>query len=115
MLNIFPNTLCSGDTIPLALSFTDQSTGTAHNLTGKTLGLTVKTEPEDRDDTLEAFHANIVGDTTGKIAFVISPLPAGIYWMDVKIWTTGATPSDRQTVIPSLQMKVIQSVTTRTA
>src|ERR1700747_871201 len=108
MLNIFPQTLCSGDTIPLALSFMDQPAGTARDLTGKTLGLTVKTEPEDSDDTLAAFMQDIVGDSTGKVAFVISPLEAGTYWMDVKIWTTGATPSDRQTVIPTMQMKIIQ-------
>jgi hypothetical protein len=112
MLNIFPQILCSGDTIPINLTFTDKATGNPYNLTGNTVGLTVKTEPEDSDDTLAAFHQDMPGDATGKISFSVSPLEAGTYWLDVKMWT-GTTSGPRTTVIPPLQFNVIQSVTTR--
>jgi hypothetical protein len=114
MLNIFPQPLCSGDVYPLPIIFTKPD-GTPMDMTGKTLGLTVKVEPIDSDDTQGSFWENLTGDTTGKVVFNIKGLAAGTYWMDVKIWSTGLTPSDRQTIIPPLQMKVIQSVTTRTA
>jgi len=112
MLNIFPQTLCSGDTIPINLTFTDKTTGNPYNLTGNTLGLTVKEEPEDSDDTKAPFHQDVVGDATGKISFSISPLAAGTYWLDVKMWQ-GPTTAPRTTVIPPLQFNVVQSVTTR--
>ena len=112
MLNIFPQILCSGDTIPVNLVFTDKATGNPYNLTGNTLGLTVKTEPEDSDDTLAAFHQDVTGDATGKVSFSITPLLAGTYWLDIKMHQ-GSPTGPRTTVIPPLQMKVVQSVTTR--
>ena len=114
MLNIFPQTLCSGDIYPLQLIFTNPD-NTAKDMTGKTLGLTVKLEPADSDDTQAPFWQNLSGDVTGKFTFNIAGLAAGNYWMDLKIWTTNLIPNDRQTIIAPLQMKVIQSVTTRTA
>jgi hypothetical protein len=113
MLNIFPQPLCSDDFYPLPIAFTNPD-GTPKDLSGKTLGLTVKDEPTDSNDVTQArFYQNIFGDTTGQVVFAIRGLGAGLYWMDVKIWTTSAVPSDRQTVIPPVQMKIIQSVTTR--
>jgi hypothetical protein len=111
MLNIFPQPMCSGDVYPLKMSFTQG--GQPFNLTGKTFGLTVKLNPEDSNDTTEAIQwQNLNGDTTGVIAFSVGPFEAGTYWMDVKTWTTGSTGS-RSTVIPPLQLRIIQSVTTR--
>ena|SRR5215510_387167 len=113
MLNIFPYPLCSGDLYPIPIVMTNPD-GTPKDLSGKTLGITVKTLPADSDDTQASFMQSIFGDSTGKITFQVRGLSAGTYWMDVKIWTTGATPSDRQTIIPPLEMKILQSVTTRT-
>lgn len=112
MLNIFPQTLCSGDIIPLKLTFKDKTTGNPYDLTGSTVGATVKSFPEDSLDTQAQFHQDIVGDTTGIIAFQIGPLSAGDWWLDVKMWN-GTTPPVRTTVISPVQMHIIQSVTTR--
>ena len=113
MLNIFPQTLCSGDVYPLALTFTKN--GVAYNLTGSTLGMTIKTVPEDSDDTQGVQWQNVIGDATGKVTFNVGPLAAGTYWLDVKKWTTGQGPTTRSTVIEPFEIKIIQSVTTRTA
>jgi len=113
MLNIFEQTLCSGDIYPLVLTFTQS--GAAYNLTGSTLGMTIKTVPQDSDDTKAVQWQNVIGDATGKATFNVGPLPAGTYWLDVKKWTTGQGPTTRNTVISPLEIKVIQSVTTRTA
>ena len=117
MLNIFPQTLCSGDNIPLKLKFTDPNTGAAISMVGSTLGLTVKTDPlgADLDDSKAIFIQDIVGDVTGIFNFLFGPLSAGNYWLDVKQWNTAATPVTKTTVIPSFQFKIIQSTTARTA
>jgi len=113
MLNIFPQTLCSGDVNPLTLTFTQS--GAAYNLTGSTLGMTIKTVPEDSDDTQGVQWQNVVGDATGKVTFNVGPLEAGTYWLDIKKWTTGQGSTTRNTVIAPFEIKIIQSVTTRTA
>jgi hypothetical protein len=112
MLNIFPQTLCSGDIYPLTMTFTKN--GAAYDLTGSTFGMTIKTEPEDSDDTLAAQWQNVIGDTTGKITFNVGPLSAGTYWLDIKKWLTGPPASMRTTILSPQQIKIIQSVTTRT-
>jgi hypothetical protein len=113
MINIFPQTLCSGDVNPLILTFTQS--GNPYNLTGSTLGMTIKIQPEDSDDTQSAQWQNVIGDATGKITFNVGPLSAGTYWLDVKKWITGPPASMRSTVVPPFQIKIIQSVTTRTS
>lgn len=110
MLNIFPQPLCSGDTIPLKLTFKNTD-GTAYNLTGSHVGCTVKLEPGDDPDTDALFSQDIAGDTTGIIQFYIGPLDEGDYWLDVKMWNS---TNLRSTVLAPLQMHVIQSVTART-
>jgi hypothetical protein len=112
MLNIFPQTLCSGDINPLTLTFTKN--GAAYSLVGSTLSMTVKAEPEDSNDlTTALLWQDVVGDATGIVTFNVGPLAAGTYWLDVKKWLTGQTPTMRQTVIPPVQIKIIQSVTSR--
>ena len=117
MLNIFPQTLCSGDNIPLKLAFTNPNTGAAISMVGSTVCVTVKPDPlgADTDDTKAVFQQDLVGDATGIFNFMIGPLIAGNFWLDVKQWNTAATPVTRTTVIPSFQFKVIQSTTVRTA
>jgi hypothetical protein len=109
MLNIFPQTLCSGDAIPLKLTLVHKSDGSPYDLTGATLSLTVKPQPEDSDDHQAPFMQDVTGDSTGLVNFIITSLPAGTYWMDIKMLTSG----QRTTIIPPVQMKLIQSVTTR--
>jgi len=112
MLNIFPQTLCSGDINPLKLTFTKN--GIAYDLTGSTLGMTIKTIPDDTTDSTEAIQwQNVIGDTTGIVTFNVGPLSAGTYWLDVKKWLTSQTPTMRSTVIPPVQIKILQSVTSR--
>lgn len=107
--NIFPQPLCSGDTIPLNLAFKDKVTGNPIDLTGKTVGVTVKTQPGNDPDTDAAFFYDVSGDTTGAINFLLGPFVAGDYWLDVKLWT-GAT---RSTILAPVQMHILQSVTSR--
>ena len=116
MLNIFPQTLSSGDNIPLKLKFTDPTSGAVISLVGSTFSATVKNDPleADSNDSDAIFTQNIVGDATGLINFMLGPFAAGIYWLDVKQWNTAATPVTRTTVIPSFQFKIIQSTTART-
>jgi len=111
MLNIFPQTLCSGDTIPIKLSFTNASTGAVYSLAGSTVGVTVKADPlaADTSDSDALYQQDTPGDATGIVSFVIPGLAAGIYWLDIKLWTS----PNRTTVIPSVQFKLIQSVTAR--
>lgn len=111
MLNIFPQPLCSGDTIPLKLTFT-QTSGAAYNLTGSHVGCTVKLQPDNQPDATEAlFQQDIAGDATGVIQFYIGPLMAGNYYLDVKMWNSS---NQRTTVLAPLQMHIQQSVTART-
>jgi hypothetical protein len=112
MLNIFPQPLCSGDTYPLKLTFVDKTTGNPYNLTGATVGTTVKLAPGNDPDSDAVFTQTVVGDTTGIINFSIGPLNAGDYWMDVKLWRVGP-PATRTTVLAPLQMHILQSVTSR--
>lgn len=110
MLNIFPQPLCSGDTIPLKLTFKNAD-GTPHSLVGSTVGATVKPDPDDNPDTQATWMHSVTGDATGIIQFYIAPMTAGDYWLDVKMWNgTGL----RTTVLAPLQMHLIQSVTART-
>jgi hypothetical protein len=112
MLNIFPQPMCSGDVYPLKMTFTLNNA--AVDLTGSTFGMTIKNQPIDSDDITESVqYQNVTGDTTGIINFVIGPLPAGTYWMDVKKWLTGPPTSMRTTILAPLQLKIVQSVTTR--
>lgn len=113
MLNIFPQPLCSGDTIPLKLTF-KKTDGTAYNLTGSTVGATVKLQPDDQPDTTDAlWMASVAGDATGVIQFYIGPLDDGDYWFDVKMWQTTGGNQIRTAVLAPLQMHLIQSVTAR--
>lgn len=116
---IFPEPLFSGDAIPLVLNFwqtqpdpaaTPPVTGVPLNLTGKKVGVTVKNQPTD-DDTAAQFKQDLVGDTTGRIAFAITGLGAGIFWLDVKMWDASNV---RSPVIAPQQFTVEQSITDRT-
>lgn len=109
-ISIFPDPLYSGDSIPLSLAFQNPN-GTAYNLTGITVGCTVKKLPTD-PDTAALYQQDTPGDTTGNIAFVISPLSVGTFYLDVKWWNT-AQSNQRTTVIGTTTMQINQSVTVR--
>lgn len=118
-LNIFPQTLCSGDVIPLKLAFVQPGTETPYNMTGSTIGVTVKPLPEDTPigetvDTEAEFKQDLPGDTTGVFNFLIGPLTVGDHWLDIKMWqTVGGVNSNRTTIVAPVQMHIVQSVTTR--
>lgn len=112
-LNIFPQAICSGDIFPINLLFKNQSTGNPEDMTGSTVGVTVKSGELDEstvDDSDAVFQHDIAGDTTGKFTFYVGPLDAGDYWIDVKMWSGTA----RTTVLTPVQMHVLQGVTVRT-
>ena len=77
--------------------------------------MTIKTTPEDSDDTLSAQWQDVIGDSTGQVTFNVGPLEAGEYWLDIKKWITGPPASMRSSVIAPLPIKIVQSVTTRTS
>jgi len=108
---LFTYQLYSGDIIPLTLNFYQSDGKTPLNLTGITVGTTVKTNPTGTDSG-SLFWQDKAGDTTGVISYVISPLSAGSYWIDVKWWNV-AQGNTRQTVIGASQFTVAQSVTAR--
>lgn len=108
--SLFPNPPCSGDAIPLKLTFKDKATGNPYNLTGATVGITVKIAPSDEPDTNAVFKQDVAGDTTGIIQFYVDPLAVGSYWLDVKMWNGS---QHRSTVIAPAKFSVVQSVTSR--
>ena len=117
MSTILPNPIWSGDSFPIALTFwsvpptdpTNPSTGTVRNLTGYKVGCTVKANAGDTDSQAK-FQQDIAGDTTGKIAFAVTALPVGSYWIDIKIWDASNV---RSTVVNPTQFNVQQSITQR--
>lgn len=109
-LNIFPNPLYSGDSIPLSLAFQNPN-GSAYNLTGITVGCTVKVNATDLD-TAALYQQDIPGTTSGNIGFVITPLAVGTYYLDVKWWNT-TQANQRTTVIGTMAIQINQSVTAR--
>jgi len=112
--NIFPQPVYSGDIIPLQLSFFEEDGITPKSLVGNTIGITVKTQPNDTDDAQAKYAHDVIGDATGVINFQIIPLTAGNYYLDIKSWITGQTPPQRTTIIGTTQFSVQQSVTART-
>ena len=109
---LFSYPLYSGDVIPLTLNFYQADGTTPMNLTGITVGATVKsviTTP----DSGAVYWKDIPGDSTGVIAFSIPGLAAGTFWLDIKWWNTTLNNA-RQTVIGATQLVIQQSVTSRT-
>ena len=107
MANIFPYALYSGDPIPVQLIFYDAN-GNILNLTGTTVGLTVKVSATDPD--AEAVYTkDIVGDATGTVNFTVPPPPVGNYVMDVKWWNASSVRSN----ILQEAFTINQSVTQR--
>lgn len=113
MANIFPFALFSGDPIPVNLIFydlvIDPSGNTVLNLTGSTVGLTVKVNATDPDADA-VYTKDLAGDATGKISFSV-PAPApGNYVLDVKWWNSTNVRSN----ILQEAFTINQSVTQRT-
>src|SRR5215469_14170558 len=108
---LFTYPLYSGDITPLTLNFYQADGKTALNLTGITVGTTVKNSPTGTDAS-SLFWQDKPGDTTGVISYVIPGLNPGTYWIDVKWWNV-AQGNTRQTVIGATQFTVAQSVTAR--
>lgn len=108
--SIFPDPLYNGDAIPLSLAFQNPD-GSPYNLTGITVGCTVKKNPTD-PDSAALYQQDTPGSGSGTIAFVITPLNVGTYYLDVKWWNTSQA-NQRTTVIGTTPMQINQSVTTR--
>lgn len=106
--SLFPNPPCSGDIVPLTLTFTEN--GQPYSLVGATVGMTIKIAPSTVNDADAIYTKDVAGDATGIINFLVGPLPTGTYWLDVKMWNgTGM----RTTVIQPSKFSVVQSVTLR--
>jgi hypothetical protein len=107
MANIFPYALYSGDPIPVQLIFYDANNNIL-NLTGTTVGLTVKVNATDPD--AEAVYTkDLVGDATGTVNFTVPAPPIGNYVMDVKWWNASNVRSN----ILQEAFTINQSVTQR--
>jgi hypothetical protein len=107
---IFPNILYSGDPIPLNLTFYKSDRVSLKDLTGITVGCTVKANETDPDS--EAlFQEDIPGDTTGVINFLIPGQNSGQYFIDVKTWLT--TQSNQRSTLFNTTFDVQQSITLR--
>ena len=108
---LFTYSLYSGDVIPLTLHFYQADGKTPLDLTGITIGTTVKVNNTSPDSSA-VFQKDTAGDTTGVISWMIPGLNTGNYWIDVKWWNT-AQNNARQTVIGTSQFVVNQSITQR--
>jgi hypothetical protein len=99
MTSIFTDTFYSGDCIPITMKFLGPDNVTPMDLTGQTVGITIKWNTTDPDS--KAIYAHDVpGDATGIINFIVpgytgsnptlAPPPLGQatvgYPFDVKRW-----------------------------
>jgi hypothetical protein len=120
--SIFPQAFPSGDDIPLNLQFYASDNVTPKDMTGYTVGLTVKasvTDPQTKEpvpDSAALFQKDLPGDATGLFPFKIPGQTAGAvtlvpgnYYLDVKQWNlAGERTTTLTTTLP-----VNESVTQR--
>jgi hypothetical protein len=116
-ISIFTQPFFSGDCIPITVKFFGADNVTPLDLTGQTVGITVKRNQTDLDSAA-LYEKDIAGSTTGVINFLIPgftgstpTLIPGSYFFDVKRWdTTGC----RYNAVAS-SLNINQSTTARQA
>ncbi len=109
MIQLFSYDLYSGESNPLALRFYEADGVTPLDLTGQFVGATVKAKPTD-PDSAALYKSDVAGNSSGLVEYLIPPLAAGAYCIDVKQWDSAY---ERSTVIGSQNFSVLQSVTAR--
>ena len=120
--SIFSQGFPSGDDIPLNIQFYQSDNVTPENMTGYTIGITIKetvTDPQTDEpipDSAALFQQDLAGNTTGLFAFLIPGQTAGAptfvpgdYYMDVKQWNS----TNQRTTVLTTMLPIIESVTQR--
>jgi hypothetical protein len=122
--SIFTQAFVSGDDIPLSVQFYKSDNVTIKDMTGFTVGMTVKStiiDPQTEvpiPDSQALFQMDLAGNTTGLFSFVIPgqtagnpTLAPGNYYLDLKQWD----PTNKRTTVVTTMLPVTDSVTQRTA
>jgi hypothetical protein len=122
--SIFPQAFPSGDDIPFNLQFYASDNVTVKNMTGYTVGITVKSSITDPQtgvpvpDSAALFKEDLAGNTTGLFAFEIPAQTAGVptlvpgtYFLDVKQWDS----TGKRTTVLTTTLPINDSVTQRSA
>ena len=120
--SIFTSAFPSGDDIPINVQFYQSDNVTVKNMTGYTVGMTVKTALTDPQtgnaipDSQALYQKDLAGNTTGLFSFLIPgqtanapTLVPGNYFMDIKQWD----PSAKRTTVLTTMLAINESVTLR--
>ena len=119
--SIFPSGFPSGDDIALTVQFYQADNVTAKDMTGYTVGMTVKTQVTDYQDnpipdSAALYQHDMAGNTTGAFTFKIpgqtagaATLAPGNYYLDVKQWDS----TGNRTTVLSTRLPIDESVTQR--
>ena len=120
--SIFSQAFPSGDDIPLSIQFYQADNVTPKDMTGYTVGLTVKTTVTDPQtdlpipDSSALFQKDLAGNTTGLFPFLIPGQTAGVptlvpgnYFLDVKQWDS----TGKRTTVLTTTLPINESVTQR--
>jgi hypothetical protein len=114
----------SGDDIPLSVQFYQADNVTPKDMTGYTVGMTVKatvTDPQTKlpvPDSAALYEKDLAGNTSGLFPFKIPGQTAGAptlapgeYYLDVKRWDSTGT----RTTVLTTALAINESVTQRAA
>lgn len=121
---IFSQGFPSGDDIALNVQFYQSDNVTVKNMTGYTVGMTVKATVKDPQtelpipDSEALFEMDLHGNTTGLFGFLIPGQTAGNptfvpgeYYLDLKQWD----PTGKRTTVTTTMLPILDSVTQRAA
>jgi len=122
--SLFNSGFPSGDDIPLSVQFYQADNVTIKDMTGYTVGMTVKAtviDPQTKfpiPDSAALYQKDLIGNTTGLFAFLIPGQTAGSvtfvpgnYYLDVKQWD----PAGKRTTVLTTMLPINQGVTQRSA
>jgi hypothetical protein len=121
---IFNQAFPSGDDIPLSVQFYQADKVTPKNMTGYTVGITVKatvTDPQLKTpipDSAALYQKDLAGNATGLFPFKIPgqtagapTLAPGSYYLDFKQWD----PAGNRSTLLTTDLAINESVTQRAA
>jgi hypothetical protein len=122
--SVFTQGFPSGDDIPLEVQFYQSDNITVQDMTGYTVGMTIKqtaTDPQTGDpipDSAALYQKDLAGNTTGLFSFKIPGQAAGIptfqpgeYFLDLKQWD----PAGERSTVLTTMLPIAESVTQRSA
>jgi hypothetical protein len=120
--SIFPEAFPSGDDIPLNVQFYQSDNVTVKDMTGFTVGITIKTTVTDPQteapipDSSALYQKDLPGNTTGLFVFKVPgqtggnpTFVPGEYYLDFKQWDT----TNERTTILTTMLPITESVTQR--